>query len=270
MPFTPSHAVVALPFVRTPLVPAAVAVGAMTPDLPLFLRGTPLTYAVTHNVAALWVTVPVAFVLLLVWYAVMRPAVRDLVPRALASRLPEDWDAGAVPTLRAVLVPWRRLAWIVLALAVGVVSHIVWDLFTHEGRVGGELFPVLEEMWGPWAGYRWMQYASGVVGLLVLAVWGARWISLRRREALDAVIPSTLRWAWWLSLPVALAVGWSIGYAQNGPLDDAFGVRHLAYLALPPACAVWGVLTLALCLTVQVVRRGRSPRKTARHARDAA
>ena len=28
MPFTPSHAVVALPFIRTPLVPAAVAIGA--------------------------------------------------------------------------------------------------------------------------------------------------------------------------------------------------------------------------------------------------
>ena len=39
MPFTPSHAVVALPFLRTPLVPAAIAVGAMTPDLPLFVRG---------------------------------------------------------------------------------------------------------------------------------------------------------------------------------------------------------------------------------------
>ena len=33
MPFTPSHAVVALPFIRSPLVPAAIAVGAMTPDL---------------------------------------------------------------------------------------------------------------------------------------------------------------------------------------------------------------------------------------------
>lgn len=39
MPFTPSHAIVALPFVRSPLAPAAVAVGAMAPDLPLFTRG---------------------------------------------------------------------------------------------------------------------------------------------------------------------------------------------------------------------------------------
>ncbi len=53
MPFTPSHAVVALPFVRTPLLPAAIAIGAMTPDLPLFLRGTPLSYQATHTNVAL-------------------------------------------------------------------------------------------------------------------------------------------------------------------------------------------------------------------------
>jgi hypothetical protein len=57
MPFTPSHAVIALPFVRTPLVPAAIAIGAMAPDLPLFVRGLPLHYGVTHSFAWLPATV---------------------------------------------------------------------------------------------------------------------------------------------------------------------------------------------------------------------
>ena len=57
MPFTPSHAVVALPFLRTPLVPAAIAVGAMAPDLPLFLRGMPLHYGLTHSLAWLPLTI---------------------------------------------------------------------------------------------------------------------------------------------------------------------------------------------------------------------
>ena len=57
MPFTPSHAVVALPFVRTPLVPAAIAIGAMTPDLPLFVRALPLDYGVTHSLGWLPATI---------------------------------------------------------------------------------------------------------------------------------------------------------------------------------------------------------------------
>ena len=93
MPFTPSHAVIALPFVRTPLVPAAIAVGAMAPDIPLFLRGMPLHYGLTHSLAWLPLTVAVALVLLLIWRCVLRPAVRELSPRRLADRLPSAWDA---------------------------------------------------------------------------------------------------------------------------------------------------------------------------------
>ena len=74
MPFTPSHAVLALPFVRTPLAPAAVAVGAMTPDLPLFVRGLPVTYGLTHDLRWLPVTAMLALALLLLWRALLRPA----------------------------------------------------------------------------------------------------------------------------------------------------------------------------------------------------
>ena len=83
-------AVVALPFVRTPLVPAAIAIGAMTPDLPLFLRGTPLTYQATHTNVLL--STVIALGLLALWYAVLRPAVRELSPDSLARRLPAEWD----------------------------------------------------------------------------------------------------------------------------------------------------------------------------------
>ena len=97
MPFTLSHAVVALPFVRTPLLPAAVAIGAMTPDLPLFVRGTPVTYQLTHTNLAL--STALALGLLVLWYALLRPAVRELSPAGLARRLPEEWDVpGLVPS----------------------------------------------------------------------------------------------------------------------------------------------------------------------------
>ena len=37
MPFTASHAVAALPFLRTPLPDSALVIGSMTPDLPFYL-----------------------------------------------------------------------------------------------------------------------------------------------------------------------------------------------------------------------------------------
>jgi len=262
MPFTPSHAVVALPFVRTPLVPAAIAVGAMTPDLPLFVRGLPLQYGVTHSLAWLPVTMAVALVLLLVWRCVVRPAARELSPRWLADRLPGEWDATARASLAETFAarPGARAGvgstlLLVASLAIGVVSHIVWDLFTHEGRWGSSVFPILDADWGPLPGYRWLQHGSSVIGLAILGVWMLAWLA-RRRPAASAlrILPSWLRWCWWLSLPVALVVAWSWGFVVFGPLDGAFTAAHLGYRVLPPACAIWGAATLALCVAVQVLR----------------
>ncbi len=266
MPFTPSHAVVALPFVRTPLVPAAVAVGAMAPDLPLFLRGTPLSYHLTHT--HLVVSSLVALGLLGLWYTVLRPAVRELSPAVLARRLPASWDSTGRTLwadLRAPRPGDRRAArrgGAVFALLagvsalIGVVSHVVWDAFTHEGRWGVGIMPVLAEQWGPFLGFEWLQYGSGVAGLTLLAVAAAVWLRRRRSHAVHRILPDAVRVAWWCSLPLMLAVAWLAGLAMRGPLRDDFTAAHLGYLVLPPACAAWGALTVVLALVVQLRRRG--------------
>ncbi|GAA5025279.1 DUF4184 family protein [Microbacterium fluvii] len=266
MPFTPSHAVVALPFVRTPLIAPAIAVGAMAPDLPLFVRGTPLTYDATHTnvvVGAL-----VALVLYAGWYLLLRPAVRELSPTWLARRLPEEWDAGAVATWNGIRAPrpgarhavWRALYPLTLAISLmlGVISHIAWDAFTHEGRAGVGLVPALDEQWGPLLGYKWLQYGSGVLGLVVLAIAGAVWLAGREAAAsVDRLIAPAVRVLWWGALPLALIAAWVIGLAVYGPLTAVWTPAHLAYRVLPPAVAVWGMATLALCVAVVVRRRRR-------------
>ena len=270
MPFTLSHAVVALPFVGTRLVPAAIAVGAMTPDLPLFVRAAPLGYGRTHDLRWLPVTMLIALALLLLWRSILRPASRELAPSWLAARLPEEWDHGVARAARDTLsiqdlrgagqprrwgFSWDGMLLLAASLALGVVSHIVWDLFTHEGRWGVMLIPVLDEQWGPLLGYKWLQHASSVLGFAIIAVWAVRW--LRRRDVAapaPRLLPGWLRWAWWLSLPAILALAWLVGLAAFGPLDAEFTVAHLGYRVLPPACALWGLLTLALAIGVQLSR----------------
>ncbi|KAA9110976.1 DUF4184 family protein [Microbacterium rhizomatis] len=266
MPFTPSHAVVALPFVRSPLIPAAIGVGAMAPDLPLFVRGVGPDYDTTHDLRWVPLTAVVALVLLLAWRAVLRPATRELSPRWLASRLPDDWDAPAAPSLRATFAQrgrarasWRGGAILAISLVVGVVSHIVWDLFTHEGRWGSEVLPALDDAWGPLTGYKWLQHGSSAIGLVILAVWGMGWLKARdAAESLDRVLPAGVRWAWWASLPATLMFAWGLGLSAYGPFTAEWTIAHLAYRVLPPACAVWACATLLLCAAIQALRVRRA------------
>lgn len=259
MPFTPSHAVIALPFIRTPLVPAAVAIGAMTPDLPLFVRGVGLNYSFTHTFANVVWTALLAFLLFLVWRVVLRPAVPELAPGWLARRLPQEWAERGVGTARrAVGIGEGRTYPLLLSASfiLGVLSHIVWDLFTHEGRWGVQLFPALDQMWGPLAGFKWLQHGSSLLGLLIIGVWALLW--LRRSDPhpdFAQQVPHGVRVAWWLSLPVILVAAWVLGFIVLGPFDAEFTVQHLAYRVLPPACALWGAITLVLCLVLAVRRK---------------
>lgn len=258
MPFTPSHAIVALPFARTPLMPAAIAVGAMTPDLPLFTRGLGVSYGFTHSAANVVWTTLIALVLLLIWRVVLRPALLELAPDALAARLPDDWRStgrGAVLELIAPRERFGRPLLLVLSLMLGVLSHIVWDLFTHEGRWGVETFPLLQQQWGPLAGYKWLQHGSSVIGLLIIGVWALLW--LRRRDVVrrPRLLPTWVRWVWYLTLPAFLVGAWCCGLALLGPLSETFTLQHLAYRTLPIASGAWGALTILLCVAIVLVRR---------------
>ncbi|WP_424937313.1 MULTISPECIES: DUF4184 family protein [Bacteria] len=268
MPFTVSHAAVALPFARTRVVPAAVAVGAMTPDLPLFLRLNGPLYGASHDLLMLPATMIVAFGLLLVWWLLLRPAVRALAPAWLATRLPDRWDERGRSVLRTAIPTAGSACWLALALAVGVVSHIVWDAFTHEGRFGSLLVPALGALWGPLPGYRWLQYGTGALGLTVLAVGGVLWLRGRPPRPLSRRATRPIRAGWMLALPALLVIAWVIGTVIYGPPDADFTVRHLAYRVLPPACAVWAVLTLVLCVVVaRPDRAAHDPMRGARATR---
>lgn len=260
MPFTPSHALVALPFIRTPLMPGAIAIGAMTPDLPLFVRGVGLDYSFTHGFGNVLWTALVALVLFLVWRAVLRPAVAELTPGGLARRVPAEWsESGPSAVASAVgggsAHPVRSSVLLAVSLILGVLTHIVWDLFTHEGRWGVAALPALEEMWGPLLGYKWLQYGSSVLGLAGIGIWLL--LRVRRAEVrrdLVQVVPAGVRIAWWASLPLLLVIASIFGFVAWGPFTPDFTVQHLAYRVLPPACAIWGVLTLALCVCLPLFR----------------
>ncbi|WP_022905430.1 DUF4184 family protein [Curtobacterium sp. B18] len=170
MPFTVSHAVVALAARRTPLPVAAVAVGAMAPDAVLFAPFLP-PYVVAHSwVGVVTIDLLVALVVLAAWWCLVRPAWADAVP-GVRERVPQAWSHRPPRPER----PVRRLFTVVVACVVGSVTHVVWDAFSHQAGWAVQAIPFLRE--GPvgypvWAG---VQDASSVLGLAGLVVAAVVW-----------------------------------------------------------------------------------------------
>ena len=253
VPFTPSHAVVALPFVRTPLVPAAIAVGAMAPDLPLFVRGLPAaTTRQTHDLAWLPATIAPGARLLLVWRCLLRPAARELVAATGSHRgCPRAWDRGAAGALRDTLGiaaerrPGRRQRWHGSWLGVRAARRLARASASSatscgicsrtRGGWGVEAIPALDDQWGPLPGYKWLQHGSSVdrardprrSGRDLAASNGMP------RPPSSGCCRAGCAGSWWLSLPAILVVAWVHGLARLRAARRRFTVAHLGVPRAP-------------------------------------
>ncbi|MET0991529.1 MAG: DUF4184 family protein [Lacisediminihabitans sp.] len=256
MPFTPSHIAAILPFVRTPLLPASLAIGSMVPDLPYFVP-LPVERELSHSLLGVpLVDVPMGIVSLLFWVLVFRAPLLDFAPAWLRRRfvLPGPWPRTASRLALAALL-------VLASLIVGIASHLVWDAFTHPDGWAVLRIAPLRAQFGPFTGYRWAQYGSSALGLLVLAVWGAVWV---RKAPVRALPPTRLRASWrlvgWIavaSVLAAVALTIWVGGVLGG--SDVFG-RVVLYHTATRSIAVAGVLAVLICFAWYLVPRRRDPR----------
>ncbi|TMR17067.1 DUF4184 family protein [Nonomuraea turkmeniaca] len=249
MPFTPSHMAVVAPLISSPRVrrfvdPWALAMGAMIPDLPIFLPFLP-DYTNWHSWLGVVTIDPVAVLVLLpLFHWVFRDPLISLLPPSLAGRA-------------ALLAPDRlRPLPIVAGAVLGAATHVLWDSFTHSTGPAE---------WGPWLSvsvfgvirlFRLLQYTSSVIGLAVVAWWG--WRGLSRMAA--APVPDRLRISprtRWTVL--ATGVAGILAGALLWPLvdqpDPAFGLPSV--ITKTGAGTVIGLCAVLTCyaLAWQVGRR---------------
>lgn len=177
MPLTFAHPAAVLPLMRGPLVPMALVAGALAPDMPYFLRALRipvsaqswwepfLNATTTHDWPGVaTVGLPLALVLYLALAFCVRPA---------RWALPAGSSAKTARSERGPL--W--LVWVVLSLALGVLTHVVWDSFTHsDGWVVQNLAVLRADVVGSLGWSRMLQHLSTAVGLSVLLV-----VAWRRR-----------------------------------------------------------------------------------------
>ncbi|WP_063764455.1 DUF4184 family protein, partial [Streptomyces sp. NRRL S-481] len=104
-----------------------------------------------------------------------------LLPRARQGRVAALLRCGAA---RARLRPSLVVRWYVSA-ALGALTHVVWDAFTHLDRWGMRLFPVLGREVAGSPLYWYLQYGGSALAAIVIAVFVA--LGLRRMGVREPV-----------------------------------------------------------------------------------
>jgi hypothetical protein len=191
-----------LPFFRV-LIPAALVIGSMVPDLPYFLP-SPVDASVTHSAAGSAFDLLVGLAAFTWWQAALAPVARSIAPTGLRRRLTPARSLRSFSSLRQVIL-------VVVSLGVGVLTHVVWDEFTHPGRWGARHIHWLATSHAGVGGYEWAQYASGVLGLGVLVLTAIRWwTTTAPGAATTPTLPHARRL--WLALVGAAGLGMATGF----------------------------------------------------------
>jgi len=202
VPFTGSHPAAVLTFPRTPLPPSALVLGSMAPDLPYYLP-FPQAYATHTALAVVTSDLVLGGLAWALWHGLLVAPALATAPAPLRTRLAGRVRPGLRPRIRSA----RECLLVVAALVLGAATHVLWDEWTHPRRWGTEHVPWLAQTWGLLPGYRWLQYASGVVGGAILLAWLVRW--WRRTPPAATATGRAGRWVW----PVLIGIGGFAGAA---------------------------------------------------------
>ena len=185
MPFTLAHPIATVPIwwgSKQKLHLASLAIGSMIPDADYFILLYPIK-TIGHTFPGIFIQgIPYSIVLLLaIRYVLMRPFLA-LIPLQLARKFP--------PPKKYFPLQIPELFNIVLSIAIGAATHLIWDNFTHSGdSVHSES---LKSTLGSLPIYTLLQYGGGIFGLVALSLWLANW--LRRAELHHRVETLTSGW----------------------------------------------------------------------------
>lgn len=175
IPYTLAHPAAIVPLHRllrgrTSL--SALAIGSMAPDFPYFLGGVSGPFS--HSLPGFFLyCLPAGLVAYLLFHALLKQPSMALLPGVVASRLP------APPGRRAL--PDTSFAVVTASLALGALTHLLWNGFTHADTAIVEHVAILNGVVGTLGDHELrlfeaLQYGCSILGLGALACWIMRWI----------------------------------------------------------------------------------------------
>lgn len=210
MPFTLAHPIAILPLWQLSkhrLDLSALAIGATIPDISYFVALQPVPN-IGHSLIGIVIEgVPSGVVLLLIGRYWLWKPVRSLLPSALATRVPTQTPYSVLS------IP--RLLNIVLSIAIGALTHIIWDSFTHSYGWGVQRFTWLSAEIAGLSIYKGLQYGCGVFGFIILLVLLAQFIAKQPQKYQPSKLPSKQQSIAWAGISTVAILMISVAVLSN-------------------------------------------------------
>lgn len=189
MPFTPAHAVAALPFRKCLLPFSPLVIGTLSPDFEFFLRLAPRgTFG--HTIPGVFaLDLPLSLLALWIYEKTVRPAIEASAPGLFPDGRRHPF---AIPrTVRDTLL-------LTASVVLGTFSHIAWDSLTHPGYWPYAHCAVLRAVWQI-PGLPRVRTCTLLQGTSTVVGMGILWLLWRRRICLwPGQAPRIKPLGWWL------------------------------------------------------------------------
>lgn len=220
MPFTFAHPAAILPFYKRLRIfdsLSALSIGSMAPDLSYFLPFHISRHASHSPAALIWFCLPVGLAVYVIFHILLKRPIWFLLPSRL--RLPLQDIA-----LRNRSWHVKDILYVAIAILIGAITHIVWDVFTHPSAVTATYLPFLNELvftlFGrPFRVYNILQHASTLCGFLIIALVARRYLSTRGSNKEEP-----MKWANTLRRRLRQGV-----FVVSGATGLFFGVQALSH-----------------------------------------
>jgi len=176
MPFTFAHPAAVIPLhraLRQHGVLSALIIGSMVPDFQNFLPFD-VDRSESHSLAGMfWFCLPVGLLAYLLFHLVLEKPLCQLLPPGIAARLARPHTGTLLPSTSGPLI--------LLSLLLGIVTHLIWDAFTHYGLLTAFMLPPLSAHLfsiGEYHVYLYklLQHASTLAGTLLVWRWTRHWL----------------------------------------------------------------------------------------------
>lgn len=256
MPVTIAHPAAVLPLKRwCPRIFnfAALVAGSMAPDLAYVFHYFQLSASAHSFTLNFLINLPAGLFLLIVYFLS-----RNLIATQLPSPHREYWqdqtqNFGFSGFSKTSLTPSVILI-LLVSLLLGSATHVVWDSFTHQHGVVVNAVPFLSlDLFSGYGlhlkVYKFLQYFSGIVGLIFIGLFYRHELAEKGSPALDASINehATLKFLALFSLAI-LAAGLITLVQSRTELDTT--IAHIVFLfvvnstvSLPITLLVSGLFT---------------------------